>query len=80
MQHVLSLDYGDGNLQNIDPSPLAAHIVQIIRHYKPDTVITFGPDGAYVHPDHIIIGDVITQAVALAGDTGQFPQQFSNGR
>lgn len=79
VQHALCLDYGDGNLQNIDPAPLAAHVAQIIRRFQPDTVITFGPDGAYGHPDHIVIGDVTTQAVALAADAGQFPQQFSDG-
>ncbi len=64
VQQVRCLDYGDGNLHNVDPARLAEEVAQIIRRFQPDTVITFGPDGAYGHPDHIAIGAATTQAVA----------------
>jgi LmbE family N-acetylglucosaminyl deacetylase len=77
--HALCLDYGDGTLQNVEPALLTDHIAQIIRTFRPDTVITFGPDGAYGHPDHIAISTATAQACMLAGDPRQFPEQLSAG-
>ena len=34
----------------------------IIRQFDPDTVITFGTDGGYGHPDHVAISELTTQA------------------
>lgn len=31
-----------------------------INAIKPDLIITFGPDGDTGHPDHRIIGDIVT--------------------
>jgi LmbE family N-acetylglucosaminyl deacetylase len=31
-------------------------------------VLTFGPDGAYGHPDHVAISQLATTAVARAAD------------
>ena len=31
-------------------------------------VVTFGPDGAYGHPDHIAISQLATSAVVLTAD------------
>ncbi len=79
VQHAICLDYGDGTLQSIDPTPLTQEITEIIRAFQPDTVITFGPDGAYGHPDHIVIGDITTQAVTLAGESQQFSEHLVAG-
>src|SRR6185436_9110347 len=35
----------------------------------PDVVITFGPEGAYGHPDHIAISQFTAAAVLRAADT-----------
>lgn len=48
-----------------------AHVVFQIRDLKPATVVTFGPDGVYGHPDHIRIGEVATEAVLRAAEAGQ---------
>src|SRR5262249_46283311 len=37
-----------------------------IRRIKPDVVMTFGPEGAYGHPDHIAISQFATAAVVEA--------------
>jgi len=42
-------------------------------------VFTFGPDGGYGHPDHVVISDAATAAWERAGDAAQFPQQIANG-
>ncbi len=78
-QFAVCLDYGDGTLKDLDINILVEHVVKIIREFQPDVVITFGPDGAYGHPDHIVIGETVTIACTLAGDGAQFPLQIANG-
>lgn len=60
--HVEILDYVDGTLKDADRGALIADVVSIIRAFRPDIVITFGPDGAYGHPDHIAISEATTSA------------------
>jgi LmbE family N-acetylglucosaminyl deacetylase len=44
-------------------------IADIMRRFDPDTVVTFGADGGYGHPDHVAISGLTTQAFrALARD------------
>jgi LmbE family N-acetylglucosaminyl deacetylase len=75
---VRLLSYRDsgmaGTTPNDDPRSLLqasrdsviADVVYQIRDLRPRTVITFGPDGIYGHPDHIRIGDVTAEAVRIA--------------
>jgi LmbE family N-acetylglucosaminyl deacetylase len=35
-------------------------VAEVFQRVQPDVVLTFGPDGAYGHPDHRLAGDVIT--------------------
>jgi LmbE family N-acetylglucosaminyl deacetylase len=80
VHHARVLDYMDGTLQDVDPDALTGAIVQIIRAFRPDVVITFGPDGAYGHPDHIAIGAATTRAFEQAGSLRHFPEQLAAGR
>jgi LmbE family N-acetylglucosaminyl deacetylase len=41
-------------------------LAQIIMEVRPDTVLTFGPDGATGHPDHIAVCRWTTAAVERA--------------
>ena len=52
-------------------------IVRAIRELRPQTIITFGPDGLYGHPDHIAIGRLATTACALAAHPTAFPQHLT---
>src|SRR5215217_181065 len=74
------LDYMDGTLHEVDPDELTGAVVRIIRAFRPDVVITFGPDGAYGHPDHIAIGAATTRAFEQAGSARHFPEQITAGR
>jgi LmbE family N-acetylglucosaminyl deacetylase len=78
VQHTQCLDYGDGRLQDVDQDILIEKIGEIIRSFRPDVVITFGPDGAYGHPDHIAIS-AATTAAWLAWDGDGYPPQASGG-
>jgi LmbE family N-acetylglucosaminyl deacetylase len=79
VQHAECLNYGDGKLSDIDPDILTGKLVEIIRTFRPHTVITFGDDGAYGHPDHIAVSRATTKAFSLAGDRQQFPEQLQSG-
>ncbi len=61
MQRVQVLTYPDGTLQQ-HRSSLGAAIADIMRQFDPDTVITFGADGGYGHPDHVAISELTTEA------------------
>ena len=54
-------------------------IVRAIRELRPQTIITFGPDGLYGHEDHIAIGRLTARARTLAADPTVFPQHLSEG-
>jgi LmbE family N-acetylglucosaminyl deacetylase len=61
VRRVQVLAYPDGTLQH-HRSSLGAVITGILRQFDPDTVITFGVDGGYGHPDHVAISELTTQA------------------
>jgi LmbE family N-acetylglucosaminyl deacetylase len=65
---VAFLDYRDQHLDRANPQEAVAAIVQHLRRVQPHVVITFGPDGAYGHPDHIAISQYTTAAVVAAAD------------
>jgi LmbE family N-acetylglucosaminyl deacetylase len=65
---VAFLDYADQQVDQEDPRDAIAGIVNHVRRVQPDVVITFGPDGAYGHPDHIAISQFTTAAVVAAAD------------
>jgi len=68
VQHVQVLAYADGTLA-YHRSSLGAAIAGIMRQFDPDTVVTFGADGGYGHPDHVAISGLTTQAFwAMARD------------
>jgi len=70
---VTVLDHMDGSLDQADPRRIAGEIATAIRAARPQVVVTFGPDGAYGHPDHIAICQFTTAATALAADPGFAP-------
>jgi LmbE family N-acetylglucosaminyl deacetylase len=71
VQHVQVLAYPDGTLQH-HRSSLGAAIAGIMRQFDPDTVISFGTDGGYGHPDHVAVSELTTEAFgALVRDRNQ---------
>ena len=53
---------------------LAARLVVAIRALRPATVVTFGPDGIYGLPDHLVAHRTAVAAVGLAADPGFRPE------
>jgi LmbE family N-acetylglucosaminyl deacetylase len=63
ISEVHLLGYGDGMLDQADASEAIRRIAALICRIRPHVVLTFGPDGAYGHPDHIAISQFATAAV-----------------
>lgn len=72
VREVSILNYHDQSLDRANPREAVANIVEHIRRVQPDVVLTFGPDGAYGHPDHIAISQFTTAAIVAAADAA-FP-------
>jgi LmbE family N-acetylglucosaminyl deacetylase len=62
------LGYEDAQLDQADPREAVGRIVAHLRRVRPHVVLTFAPDGAYGHPDHIAISQLTTAAVVAAAD------------
>jgi LmbE family N-acetylglucosaminyl deacetylase len=68
ISELMFLDYRDQELDRANPREALARIVFHLRRTRPDVVLSFGPEGAYGHPDHIAICQYTTAAVAAAAD------------
>jgi LmbE family N-acetylglucosaminyl deacetylase len=61
------LDYPDGGCADVPSDEAVARLRAIADEVQPDTVLTFGPDGATWHPDHMAVSRWATAAVACTG-------------
>ncbi len=68
LREVHYLGYLDGELDRAPADDAVRQIADHIRRLRPQVVVTFGPDGAYGHPDHIAISQLTTAAVVVAAD------------
>ena len=64
---VIALDHPDGSLRWADVPELHGEIVDALRQWRPDAVITFGEDGLYWYLDHIGIYERTFTAVRSLG-------------
>jgi LmbE family N-acetylglucosaminyl deacetylase len=56
------LDYPDGALAGVPEAVGVAAVRSVLDRVRPDTVVTFGPDGLTGHPDHMAISRWATTA------------------
>lgn len=68
LHEVNFLDYVDGDVDRADPEEVIGKLVRHIRRIQPQVVVTFSPDGAYGHPDHIALSQLTTAALLCAAD------------
>lgn len=68
VREVTLLGYVDGLLDQADPRDIVPRIAAHVRRVRPHVVVTFSPDGAYGHPDHIAICQFTTAAIVKAAD------------
>jgi len=62
-EHVW-LGYADGCCAEADPEPAVGRLVGLFDDVRPDTVLTFGPDGFTGHPDHRTVSRWVDLALA----------------
>jgi len=74
------LDYPDGHLAEQNFVELVGVLVERIRRWRPQVVLTFGTEGGVnLHRDHTAICLAATAAFHWAGRTSAYPEQFANG-
>ena len=64
---------------NADADEVVERLVDEIRRFRPQVLLTFGSDGLYGHPDHIAISNYTTAAFAIAGNPERFKHQVEAG-
>jgi len=68
VREVTVLGYPDGALDAVDATEAQEAIAAQLRRIRPQVVITFGPEGAYGHPDHVAISQLTAAAIVRAAD------------
>jgi LmbE family N-acetylglucosaminyl deacetylase len=61
------LGYADGSLAEADRAPAVATLQEVIEQHRPDTIVTFGPDGMTGHDDHRTLSSWVTEAWRRSG-------------
>jgi LmbE family N-acetylglucosaminyl deacetylase len=59
------LHHPDGDLASVDRNTAARELAAILAEHGASTLLTFGDDGLYWHPDHIAAADIARRAAAL---------------
>jgi LmbE family N-acetylglucosaminyl deacetylase len=67
VQEHTVLSYRDGGCADVDLEEGAASFARLIEHVRPDTIITFGPDGLTGHADHRAVSRWATAAWQSTG-------------
>ena len=57
------LGYPDGGCAEVPAGDAVGRLAEVIAEVRPDTVLTFGPDGMTGHPDHRTVSAWTTSAV-----------------
>ncbi len=69
------LDYQDGQLEHVHTVAATEELVERMRRFKPDVVMTFGSDGGLnTHADHMMVSFWATTAFHWAGQPKRFPE------
>ena len=77
---LTALGLPDGALAQADQDALIGSIVRLLRERRPETVVTFGPEGGpNTHRDHRAISRAATAAYFLAGIPTAYLEQLGDG-
>jgi len=79
IREVSVLGYPDGGVDQVEAGIAIRDIVSHIRRIQPHVVLSFGPEGAYGHPDHIAISQFTTAAIVCAADAEYYIDGGSQG-
>ena len=80
VSHGEVLTYPDGELARQDFFRVTTDLVERIRRFRPQVVLTFGGDGnVNLHPDHTMVCFFATAAFHWAGRANFAPEQITAG-
>jgi LmbE family N-acetylglucosaminyl deacetylase len=65
------LDYRDGTLSDAPREAAVRRLAERIDAFRPDTIVTFGPDGLTGHRDHRTVSNWVTAAWTRLGRPGR---------
>lgn len=65
------LDLPDGGLADLDPAGPVDRLCALVQSVRPDTILTFGPDGITFHPDHRTVSAWVGEAWRRCGHPGR---------
>ena len=72
------LDYPDGQLHRQDLHKVVGELTLQVRRFRPDVLLTFGPDGSVTgHTDHSMASVFATLAFHWAGRNNRYPDQLA---
>ena len=75
VKHHELLDYQDGRVEFADFSKTAGRLVERMRRFRPDVVLTFGGDGGLnTHADHMMVSALTTAAFHWSGRPKRYPE------
>ena len=60
------LRYSDGHLADVPRDELVSRFAEAVEEFRPDVVVTFGPEGVTGHADHVTAGLAATEAFSIA--------------
>jgi LmbE family N-acetylglucosaminyl deacetylase len=73
------LDYPDGQLHRQDLYKVVCDLTLHIRQFRPQVLLTFGPDGSVTgHTDHSMASVFATLAFHWAGRNNRYPDQLAS--
>jgi len=64
------LDYPDGGCAEVDQDEAVRRVTEVMAAVRPDTVLTFGPDGMTGHADHMAVCRWATAAFDAVAPSG----------
>ena len=74
VSHYELMDYQDAKLEFVEFSAAAEKLVEKMRQFKPDVVITFGGDGGQnTHADHMMASALTTAAFHWSWQAKRYP-------
>lgn len=62
------------NFHNANFDEAVGRLVGMIRHHRPQVIVTYNEDGGYGHPDHLQCHKVTAAAFDAAGDPARYPE------
>ena len=65
------LGFTDGHCEAVGSEEGTAAVLRLLLDVRPDTILTFGPDGMTGHPDHIAVSGWVTRAWLATGQRGR---------